>query len=154
MPSTGLLLALETIQDPGNLGTMIRTAAAAGAAGLWVSSDSVDLDHPKVLRASAGQWFRLPMAVSSDLKALAKDCQKQGMQVVATVPNANLTYWEFDLRQPSLILLGNEGAGLSADLVALADRQVKIPLSPGVESLNVAITAALILYEAQRQLRG
>ena len=154
MPSTGLLLALETIQDPGNLGTMIRTAAAAGAAGLWVSSDSVDLDHPKVLRASAGQWFRLPMAVSSDLKALAKDCQKQGMQVVATVPNANLTYWEFDLRQPSLILLGNEGAGLSADLVALADRQVKIPLSPGVESLNVAITAALILYEAQRQWRG
>ncbi len=150
----GVLLALETIQDPGNLGTTIRTAAAASAAGLWVSEDSVDLDHPKVLRASAGQWFRLPMAVSSDLASLVPDSQAGGMQVVATVPNANLTYWELDLRLPTLILLGNEGAGLSPDLVALADKQVKIPLSPGVESLNVAIAAALILYEAQRQVHS
>ncbi|MFB2974079.1 TrmH family RNA methyltransferase [Aerosakkonema sp. BLCC-F183] len=150
-PNPGLLLALETIQDPGNLGTTIRTAAAASAAGLWLSGDSVDLDHPKVLRASAGQWFRLPMAVSGDLKVLVQDCQAGGMQVVATVPNAKLTYWELDLRLPTLILLGNEGAGLSADLVDRADKQVKIPLRQGVESLNVAIAAALILYEAERQ---
>lgn len=151
LPTPGLLLALETIQDPGNLGTIVRTAAASGAAGLWVSPDSVDLDHPKVLRASAGQWFRLPMAASPDLKALVRDCQTHGMQVVATIPDAQLTYWELDLQQPTLILLGNEGAGLSTDLVALANQQVQIPLSPGVESLNVAIAAALILYEAQRQ---
>jgi RNA methyltransferase, TrmH family len=148
---TSLALGLETVQDPGNLGTMIRTAAAAGATGLWLSADSVDLDNPKVLRASAGQWFRLPMAVTPDLGAIARQCQEQGMQIVATVPDADLTYWEINLELPTLILLGNEGAGLSADLVALADRQVKIPLSPGVESLNVAIAAALILYEAQRQ---
>jgi len=151
VPFIGTVLALETIQDPGNLGTMIRTAAAAGAAGLWLSADSVDLDHPKVLRASAGQWFRLPMAVTPDLKTLVCECLQQGMQVVATLPEASLTYWEIDLSPPSLILLGNEGAGLSADLVKLADKQVKIPLSPGVESLNVAIASALILYEAQRQ---
>lgn len=151
MPFTGTVLALETIQDPGNLGTIIRTAAAAAASGLWLTADSVDLDNPKVLRASAGQWFRLPMAETSDLKAVVAQCQQQGMQVVATLPDANLTYWEIDWQKPSLILLGNEGAGLSADLVALADRQVKIPLNPGVESLNVAIAAALILYEAQRQ---
>ncbi len=151
LPFTGLVLALETVQDPGNLGTMIRTAAAAGASGLWVSGDSVDLDHPKVLRASAGQWFRVNKAVSEDLKATVKQCQQAGMQVVATLPSADLTYWQVDWRKPSLILLGNEGAGLSADLAALADIQVKIPLSPGVESLNVGITAALMLYEAQRQ---
>ncbi|MFM7364425.1 MAG: TrmH family RNA methyltransferase [Cuspidothrix sp.] len=150
-PFTGLVLALETVQDPGNLGTMIRTAAAADASGLWVSEDSVDLDHPKVLRASAGQWFRVHKAVSEDLKATVKQCQQAGMQVVATLPSADLTYWQVDWRKPSLILLGNEGAGLSADLAALADIQVKIPLSPGVESLNVGITAALMLYEAQRQ---
>lgn len=148
---TSLALGLETVQDPGNLGTMIRTAAAAGATGLWMGGGGVDLDHPKVLRASAGQWFRLPMALSPDLGAIARQCHQQGMQVVATVPNAQLTYWEIDLQLPTLILLGNEGAGLSAELVALADRQVKIPLSPGVESLNVAIAAALMLYEAQRQ---
>lgn len=152
LPSTGITLALETIQDPGNLGTIIRTAAAAGASGMWLSNDSVDLDNPKVLRATAGQWFRLPMAVSADLEATLRQNQQMGMQIIATLPTAKLTYWEVDWRQPSVILLGNEGAGLSANLAAIADRQVKIPLSPGVESLNVAITAALMLYEAQRQL--
>ncbi|MGH1394879.1 MAG: TrmH family RNA methyltransferase [Trichormus sp.] len=153
VPYTGIVLALETIQDPGNLGTIIRTAAAAGASGLWLSQDSVDLDNPKVLRASAGQWFRLATAVSADLKTTVKNCQQAGMQVIATLPTAKPTYWEVDWQKPSLILLGNEGAGLSADLAAMADTQVKIPLSPGVESLNVAIAAALMLYEAQRQRR-
>lgn len=149
--TSGLLLALETIQDPGNLGTIIRAAAAADADGLWLSSDSVDLDHPKVLRASAGQWFRLHKAVSSDLKKLIGDAKNGGMQVVATIPDAKLTYWELDLRLPTVILLGNEGAGLSPELVATANQQARIPLSQGVESLNVAIATALILYEAQRQ---
>ncbi|MBW4678862.1 MAG: RNA methyltransferase [Microcoleus vaginatus WJT46-NPBG5] len=149
--ATDLGIALETLQDPGNLGTIIRTATAAGAGGLWLSGDSVDADQPKVLRASAGAWFRLPIIVSSNLKADVGRCRQQGMQVIATASNAPETYWEIDYRRPTLILLGNEGAGLSADLVELADRQVKIPLKAGVESLNVAIAAALILYEAQRQ---
>jgi TrmH family RNA methyltransferase len=147
----GLGLAVETLQDPGNLGAIIRTAAAAGAEGLWLSADSVDLENPKVLRASAGQWFRLPMAVSEDLTAFVRDLKAQGVQVIATLPQAATTYWEVDLCLPTLILLGNEGAGLSPDLAALAEVEVKIPLSRGVESLNVAIAAAVILYEAQRQ---
>lgn len=148
---TSLGLVLETVQDPGNLGTIIRTAAAAGAGGLWLSADSVDLENPKVLRASAGQWFRLPMGVSTDLCADVFQCQQHGMQVVATLPDATLSYWEVDLCRPTLILLGNEAAGLSTQLTQMANVSVKIPLSPGVESLNVAITAALMLYEAQRQ---
>jgi TrmH family RNA methyltransferase len=144
-------LVLETIQDPGNLGTIIRTAAATGADGLLVSDNSVDLDHPKVLRSSAGQWFRLPMAVSADLKTDILKFKAEGMQVISTVPTAPQTYWEVDFCLPSLILLGNEGAGLSQELNDLADQQVTIPLSPDVESLNVAISAALILYEVRRQ---
>lgn len=151
LPHTGLILALETIQDPGNLGTIIRTTAAAGATGLWLSQDSVDIDNPKVLRASAGQWFRLPMAISPDLKATCLECQRSEMQIVATSPDAKLTYWEINWQQPTIILLGNEGAGLSSELSAIANKQVSIPLSGGVESLNVAIAAALLLYEAQRQ---
>lgn len=146
-------LALETIQDPGNLGTIIRTAAAAGADRLWLSSDSVEPDNPKVMRASAGQWFRLPISVTSDLKSVVLQCQQQGIQVIATTPRAPLTYWDLDLQPPSLILLGNEGAGLSDELTRLATIEVSIPLAAGVESLNVATTAALILYEAQRQRR-
>jgi RNA methyltransferase, TrmH family len=148
---TSLGLVLETVQDPGNLGTMIRTAAAAGADGLLLSADSVDFDHPKVLRSSAGQWFQLPMTATSDLYTDLSYYQQQGMQIVATRPTATLTYWEVDLQRPTLILMGNEGGGLSPELAAIADQQVTIPLHPGVESLNVAIAAALMLYEARRQ---
>lgn len=146
-----LVLALETLQDPGNLGTIIRTAAAAGADGLFLSADSVDLDHPKVLRASAGQWFRLPITQSANLQKTLHELHQKGVQIVATTPVAKLTHWEIDWQKPSVILLGNEGAGLSSEIVKIADAPVKIPLSQGVESLNVAIAAAVILYEAQRQ---
>lgn len=146
-----LAIALDTLQDPGNLGTIIRTAAAAGADGLWLSRDSVDADHPKVLRASAGEWFRLPIAVSADLAATLQQIKAQGTQIVATLPRATQTFWEADLTKPSLILLGNEGAGLSPHLATLADVAVTIPQASGVESLNVAIAAALLLYEARRQ---
>jgi TrmH family RNA methyltransferase len=145
-------VALETLQDPGNLGTIIRTATAAGADRLWLSADSVDLDHPKVLRASAGQWFRLPMQVSQNLQTDLQKLQSTGVQIVATLPTAELTYWQVDFSQPSIILLGNEGAGLSEQLAAAASVAVRIPLAAGVESLNVGIAAALILYEARRQL--
>lgn len=149
----GVGLALETVQDPGNLGTIIRTAAAAGAERLWLSTDSVDIDNPKVLRSSAGQWFRLPVSVTPDLPDVVHQCQAQGIQVVATLPNAQKSYWDIDLCCPTLILLGNEAAGLRTELVSLADQPVNIPLIPGVESLNVAIAAALMLYEARRQRR-
>jgi RNA methyltransferase, TrmH family len=151
---SGLVLALETIQDPGNLGTMIRSAAAAGASGLLVSKDCADLDNPKTLRATAGQWFRLPMERSEDLKTTVTLAKNAGMQIAATLANASLTYWDVDWCKPSLILLGNEGTGLSAELAAMADVHVNIPLNPGVESLNVAIASTLILYEAQRQKRN
>jgi TrmH family RNA methyltransferase len=144
-------LVLETIQDPGNLGTLIRTVAAVGADGILLSADSVDLDHPKVLRSSAGQWFRVPLQAAPDLRTEVRRYQQAGMQVVATLPTATQTLWQVDLRPPTLILLGNEGAGLSPTLAALADQEVTIPQAAGVESLNVAIAAALLLYEAKRQ---
>jgi TrmH family RNA methyltransferase len=102
-------VALERLQDPGNLGTVIRTAAAAGCDRIWLTTDSVDMDHPKVLRATAGQWFRLPMQTISALESL----KSLDVQLVATVPTAPLNYWELDLRQPTVFLMGNEGAGLS-----------------------------------------
>jgi RNA methyltransferase, TrmH family len=148
-----LVLAIDRLQDPGNLGTMIRTAAAAGVDGLWLSGDSVALDHPKVLRASAGQWFRLAMATSNNLLTVVENYQQQGVQVIATGMTATIDYWQVDFTQPTLVLLGNEGGGLSPALLAQADQIVRVPMQPGVESLNVSVTAALLLYEAQRQQR-
>ncbi len=148
-PKSGLIL--ERIQDPGNLGTIIRSAVATGVDSIWTSEDSVEFDNPKVLRASAGAWFHLPKQCSPDLGKLIHDYQTQGIQVIATQMNAPKTYWDIDFTRPSIILLGNEGAGLSPDLSQLADETVRIPLASGVESLNVAIAAALLLYETQRQ---
>jgi TrmH family RNA methyltransferase len=150
-PITGVGLVLDTLQDPGNLGTIIRTAAAANADGLWLTADSVAPDHPKVLRASAGQWFRLPMTVATHLENTLDAWTTQGIQLVATLPTATQTYWAIDFMRPTVILLGNEGAGLSLSLQRYATTTVRIPMSPAVESLNVAVSAALLLYEAQRQ---
>ncbi|MEM8805689.1 MAG: RNA methyltransferase [Cyanobacteria bacterium P01_G01_bin.38] len=148
-PSLGVVL--ERLQDPGNVGTIMRTAAAAGSDGLWVSRDSADIDHPKTLRASAGQWFRMPLAVLEALPPAVVHWQQKSIQIVATTPAADLDYWDLDLRLPTVFLLGNEGAGLSAELLGMATHRVKISLAAGVESLNVAIAAALLLYEARRQ---
>jgi RNA methyltransferase, TrmH family len=144
-------LVLETLQDPGNVGTILRTAAAAGVEGIWLDSESVDLESPKVLRASAGAWFRVPTAHSPDLPTQVREYQTQGFQAIATTPKANLDYWEVDYTQPTLVLVGNEGAGLSDALMNAATLQVSIPLSAGIESLNAAIATAVILYEAKRQ---
>lgn len=146
-------VAIETLQDPGNLGTLIRTAMAAGADGLWLSQDSVDPEHPKVLRASAGQWFRLPVQVSPNLPAQVETWRAAGIQVLATSAQTELDYWAVDYGVPTVILLGNEGAGLSPGLLELASQPVRIPMHPAVESLNVAIAATLMLYEAMRQRR-
>ena len=143
-------IALERLQDPGNLGAVIRTAAAAGCDRIWLTSDSVDIDHPKVLRATAGQWFRVPMQTVSDFEGL----KSLGVQLVATTPVASLDYWDLDLRQPTVFLMGNEGAGLSQQAMDLATHQVKIPLAADVESLNVAIATAVLLYETKRQRQG
>jgi RNA methyltransferase, TrmH family len=144
-------LALESIQDPGNMGSIIRTSAAVGADGLLLSKDCVDATNPKIIRATAGQWFRCPRQTVVDLHTEIKAWQNTGGVAIATLADAKLTYWDFDFRQPCLILLGNEGNGLSKSSIEIADAVVRIPLSNGVESLNVAIAASLILYEAKRQ---
>ncbi|YAI82572.1 MAG: TrmH family RNA methyltransferase [cyanobacterium endosymbiont of Rhopalodia sterrenbergii] len=144
-------LILERLQDPGNLGTIIRTAVATEVNGIWLTDDSVEFDHPKVLRSSAGAWFQVPMIVSFDLSSVIRQYQQTGVQVIATLPTATRPYWEIDLTQPTLILLGNEGSGLSQKLVNLADEIVSIPLGKRIESLNVAIACAVLLYEGKRQ---
>lgn len=145
-------LALESLQDPGNMGAIIRSAVAVDVDGILVSQDSVDATNPKIIRATAGQWFRCPRQTVDNLPDAVRAWQKDtGGVAIATLADANLTYWDFDFTQPSLILLGNEGNGLSEELIAVADVAVKIPLSQGVESLNVAIAASLLLYEAKRQ---
>jgi RNA methyltransferase, TrmH family len=144
-------LVLDTLQDPGNVGTILRTAAAAGVEGILLNAGSADLESPKVLRASAGAWFRVNAALSDDLLSTVEQYRRQGFQLVATTPKANLDYWAVDYTQPTLLMVGNEGAGLSEALIQVSTQEVCIPLSGGVESLNAAIATAVMLYEAKRQ---
>ncbi|MGK7906627.1 MAG: TrmH family RNA methyltransferase [Synechococcus sp.] len=151
-PNLGL--AVATLQDPGNLGTLIRSAAAVGCDGIWLSTDSVDPENPKVLRSSAGQWFRQP-PILIDLPAWLAECQQHGVRVLAATAGTSdapaPSLWEVDLTLPTLLLLGNEGAGLSTELRSLADGAISIPMAAGVDSLNVGVAGSLLLYEAQRQ---
>ncbi|WP_315863140.1 RNA methyltransferase [Thermosynechococcus sp.] len=151
LPLQSLGLCLVTLQDPGNLGTIIRTAAAVGVEGLLLTSDCVDMTHPKVLRASAGQWFRLPMQTVTDGLTTLKAYQAQGWQIVVTLPTAPLVYWQGDFRQPTLLVMGNEGQGLPPAYQDRTFTALRIPQEPTVESLNVAIATAVLLYEVYRQ---
>ena len=144
-----LALAVESLQDPGNLGSMIRIAAAAGLSQVYLSKDSVSPTNPKVLRSTAGQWFRSPPIVT-DLPSFLKQQAASSVQILAACAEGK-SFWKSDLTRPTLFLLGNEGNGLSAEIRALATAQISIPMASNIESLNVSIAAALLVYEAQRQ---
>ncbi len=151
----GLYVALDGIQDPGNLGTILRTGDGIGLDAVWLGLGTVDLYNPKVLRATAGSIFRLPSFPGTGLDKLLPELKAGGARIVAAVPHAGQSYFEADLKhQRLLLLIGNEARGVRRDLLALADQVVNIPLRPEVESLNAAVAAALLLYEAYRQRQG
>ncbi|MCX5968505.1 MAG: RNA methyltransferase [Cyanobacteria bacterium] len=147
------VLALDRLQDPGNLGTLLRTALAAGVDEVWLA-DGADPHAPKVLRASSGAALALPVQrlQRDELRQRLEQAGAAGLQRLATqVGDGAQPYWELDWTQPTLLLLGNEGAGLATEFLALADHCVTIPHSGAVESLNVAVAAAPLLLERWRQ---
>ena len=162
VPFPSFVLALDRLQDPGNLGTLLRCALAAGVEEVWLAGGA-DPHQPKVLRASAGAALALPLRRLPDLAPALAQALGRGHQVVATVVAPGLKpgeapavrpYWELDWAQPTVVLLGNEGAGLDPALVALASERVTIPHGAAVESLNVALAAAPLLLERWRQRLG
>lgn len=152
IPEFRLAIAVDALQDPGNLGTLVRASVACGSDACFVGANSVATYHPKVIRASAGQWFRQP-PLSQPLGPLLDACKSRGVQVMAAAAGGE-PIWDADLTRPTLILLGNEGAGLDPQWLERADSIVGVPMSAKVESLNVAVTGAMMLYEAMRQQKS
>ena len=146
-----MVLMIADVQDPGNLGAIVRVAEACGATGIVVGHGSADPWGWKALRGSMGSAFRLPLAGRLPLVAAIEAARQHGLQVLAAVPRTGTPLPDCDLRRPVAVLLGGEGPGLSADMLARADQRVTIPMRPPVESLNVATAAALIVSEAERQ---
>ena len=149
-----LLLVLEDIRDPGNLGTIFRTAEAAGATGILMSRGTVDLFNPKVVRATMSAIFRMPFAVSGDLPADLQRLREQGIRSYAAHLGGKRAYDALPLTGGSAFLIGNEGNGLSAEITEAADEKIIIPMSGGAESLNAAMAAGILLFEASRQRRA
>jgi TrmH family RNA methyltransferase len=142
---------LAGVQDPGNLGAVVRTAEAAGATGLVACLPSADPFGWKALRGAMGSTFRLPVPDRMPLHEALLAARRRGLSVAAAVPRGGTPMHQFDFRKPMAILLGGEGSGLNDEMIDNADSRVTIPMRPPVESLNVAVSAALILYEAFRQ---
>ena len=143
------LLALDHVQDPGNLGTLLRTALAAEVAGV-VLADCADPWQPKVLRAAAGASFALPIRQVPSLEPVLVEARGRGLRTMATCVAGGLPYTRLDWSLPSLLVLGNEGSGLSTAVVKRCQVTVSIPHSDAVNSLNVAVAGALLLFERLR----
>lgn len=145
------VLILDNIQDPGNLGTMFRTAEAAGMAGIILSSDSVDAFNPKVIRSTMGGIFRVPFVYVENLPAFLKTLkEKYSMNLIAAHLDGKKDYTKADYSGYTGIMIGNEGNGLSDEVTNEATEKIIIPMAGKTESLNAAVAAALLMYEAAR----
>ena len=144
------LLIIERLQDPGNLGTIIRAAEGAGVTGIILSADTVDIYNPKVIRSTMGSIFRMPIVVAGDLAAATEHVKTRGIRVYGAHLNGE-TFYEKDFTGGCAFLIGNEGNGLSDEISAKADDLIRIPMCGQVESLNAAISTAVIAYEVLRQ---
>lgn len=148
-----LLLILENIQDPGNLGTMMRTAEGAGVDGVILSPDCVDMYNPKTIRSTMGSIYRVPFFPANDLQEILRELRQAGIYTFAAYLGESQSYEKGDYTKGTAFLLGNEANGLSPDLAACADTRIRIPMKGKLESLNVSIASAILLYEACRQRR-
>ncbi len=139
------------MQDPGNVGAIVRVAEAGGASGVVCAGACADPFGWKALRGSMGSALRLPILVHRDTREAIDEARRHGCRIVATVPRGGRPLFDADLRGPIAVLIGGEGPGLAASQLEDADERMTIPMQPPVESLNAAVTAALIVYEARRQ---
>lgn len=148
---TGLIVAAIGVQDPGNIGAIVRSADAAGARGVIAVGSSADPYGWRALRGSMGSTFRVPVAVVDTLEPVVRAARDRHDVIVATVPRGGQSLYDADLRASRLLLVGPEGSGLEREMTASTDLRVSIPMRPGVDSLNVAVATALVVYEARRQ---
>jgi TrmH family RNA methyltransferase len=151
---TPLVLVAVGVQNPGNLGALLRTAEAAGATGAYLTAGCADPMSWKALRGAMGSAFRLPHVAGLEAGDALDRLQRAGVAEVATDPDAPDLYDAVDLTGPVALLFGNEGAGLPAEVAARARLRVRIPMAPPVESLNVGVAAGVLFFEAARQRRG
>ena len=145
-----LYLVVDRVQDPGNLGTMVRTAAAAQVDAVLCLKGTVDPFNPKVLRGTMGTIFRIPIQFYASSDQLIDELRREDCQLVAADTGGERLHFDVDYSGPTAIVIGNEGQGVAPELLAVADAKVRIPLAADVESLNAGVACGILLYEAVR----
>ncbi len=148
-----LLLVLDNLQDPGNLGTIVRAAEGAGVTGIFLSRDSVDIYNSKTVRSTMGSLFRMPFFYVEDVAGTVKELNHAGIRTYAAALDGSSAYDGEDYRAPCAFLVGNEGNGLRKEVAGCATARIHIPMEGKVESLNAAAAAAVLMFEAARQRR-
>lgn len=146
-----MILILESLQDPGNLGTILRTGEGAGIDGIILNRTSVDPYMPKVIRSTMGSIYRVPVAVAEDMEVVVSRLKESGTRVYAAHLRGEKSYCEQDYLTDTCFMIGNEANGLSDALADMATDYIRIPMAGQVESLNAGVAAALLMYEAKRQ---
>lgn len=146
-----LLLVLENLQDPGNLGTILRSAEGAGVTGILLGIDCVDIYSPKVIRSTMGTVMRMPFLYTQDLHGRIRELKQKGVRLYAAHLKGTRNYTQEDYTGPCGFMIGNEGNGLTDATAGLADGYIRIPMRGKVESLNASVAASLLAYEALRQ---
>ncbi len=149
-----LVMFLETIQDPGNLGTILRAGEAAGVTGVIMDRESADIYNPKVIRSTMGSVYRVPCLYVDELGGTVREFKGDGLRLYAAHLDGKHAYDREDYRGACGFLVGNEAKGLRRETADLADAWVRIPMKGNVESLNAAVASALLMFEAARQRRG
>lgn len=145
------LLLLEDLQDPGNLGTLFRTAEAASVKGIIMTKGTVDVFNPKVVRSTMGSLLRMPFLYTEDMTALMEELKDAGTSIYGAALEGSEVYTEVSYGEKTAILIGNEGAGLSDAILTHTTGNIRIPMSGVVESLNASVSGAILLYEVKRQ---
>ena len=148
-----LFLLLENLQDPGNVGTILRTAEGAGITGVILNKGSADIYNPKTIRSTMGSIYRVPFLYTEDLRKVLEVFKKQGIRSYAAHLEGSREYDRENYQSGTAFLIGNESKGLSKELTAYADTYIRIPMEGKLESLNAAAAASILLYEAYRQRR-
>ena len=154
LKDSSLLLGLDNIRDPGNLGTMIRTADAVGADAVLLSKGCVELYNPKVVRSTMGSIFHLPVIENLDLPEVIPDLKKDGFRITVSEVHEGKDYTEVSYPEKSCLIIGSEASGISQQILNLADVRIKIPILGKAESLNASVAAGILLYEMVRNKKG
>ena len=154
VPGPAFLMILENIQDPGNLGTIIRAGEGAGITGVLMNSTTADVYNPKVIRSTMGSVFRVPFVYTDNLTDSILQLKKKGIKLYAAHLNGRNNYEKEDYTVDTGFLIGNEANGLTEDTARLADAYIKIPMMGSVESLNAAVAASVLMFETARQRRS